>query len=282
MKYEANYPGSDYAPSAVRLKQYARTRMREGYPGGLSAVLRMTLLFLLLTDWISLLLNLLPTNPMERLADQMTAAMSTGSPDALNGVFSGAPALFQPAAARITLFAVILAALCSLVIGYGYSSWAMALHRGGQPGWTHFFSRFHMAGKIILLSLLIAVCVYLWSLLLLIPGIIALFRYAMSRYILLDQPELSAFTAWNRSKRMMYGHKWSLFLLKLSFLPWMLGSIAATYAVSYLLSMAGLPQLVISLAAQAVTTAFYVYLTPYIELSTVGFYELLKARQARL
>ncbi len=62
--------------------------------------------------------------------------------------------------------------------------------------------------------------VYLWSLLFVIPGIIKMLSYAMTNYILVDKPELSANQAINLSKDMMYGHKFDLFYLYLSFIGW--------------------------------------------------------------
>lgn len=62
--------------------------------------------------------------------------------------------------------------------------------------------------------------VFLWSLLLFVPGIIKTLSYAMTNYILVDKPELSANEAINLSKDMMYGHKFDLFYLYLSFAGW--------------------------------------------------------------
>ncbi len=61
---------------------------------------------------------------------------------------------------------------------------------------------------------------YLWSLLFIIPGIIKSFSYAMTNYILVDNPELSANEAIERSMAMMRGHKFDLFYLYLSFIGW--------------------------------------------------------------
>lgn len=80
-------------------------------------------------------------------------------------------------------------------------------------GFTRFVPSF-------LLYLLSAVFVFLWSLLLIVPGIIAGLRYAMSFYIMNDHPELTAMEAIERSKQMMYGHKWRYFVLQLSFIGW--------------------------------------------------------------
>lgn len=60
----------------------------------------------------------------------------------------------------------------------------------------------------------------LWTLLLIIPGIIKAFAYALTPYIIKDNPELSANQAINLSVKMMKGHKFDLFWLYLSFIGW--------------------------------------------------------------
>lgn len=67
--------------------------------------------------------------------------------------------------------------------------------------------------------------IFLWSLLFVIPGIIKQLSYAMTNYILVDHPELSANQAINRSKDMMYGHKFDLFYPYLTFAGWFLLSM---------------------------------------------------------
>ena len=62
--------------------------------------------------------------------------------------------------------------------------------------------------------------IFLWSLLLVIPGIIKMFSYSMTPYILEENPELSADEAIDRSRAMMKGHKFDLFWLILSFIGW--------------------------------------------------------------
>ena len=62
--------------------------------------------------------------------------------------------------------------------------------------------------------------IYLWSLLLFIPGIVKSYSYAMTDYILADHPEYTATQAINESRRMMDGNKMRLFMLDLSFIGW--------------------------------------------------------------
>ena len=72
---------------------------------------------------------------------------------------------------------------------------------------------------------LMGLFVNLWSLLLIVPGFIKMYAYALTPYILIDHPELSANQAINLSKKMMKGHKFDLFFLHLSFIGWGIISI---------------------------------------------------------
>ncbi len=68
--------------------------------------------------------------------------------------------------------------------------------------------------------LLMYILIVLWTLLFIIPGIIKTYSYAMTPYILHENPELSASEAIHRSRMMMKGHKFDLFWLQLSFIGW--------------------------------------------------------------
>ncbi len=87
--------------------------------------------------------------------------------------------------------------------------------RIGFGNWLH-----HIWG-----NLLKGIFIALWSCLLIVPGIIKSLSYAMTNYILVDHPELSANQAINLSKEMMAGHKYDLFYLYLGFAGWFFLSI---------------------------------------------------------
>ena len=74
-------------------------------------------------------------------------------------------------------------------------------------------------------SILMMLYIALWTLLLFIPGIIKSYSYAMTYYILVERPELSANQAIDESRRLMRGHKFDLFYLDLSFIGWILLSM---------------------------------------------------------
>lgn len=100
------------------------------------------------------------------------------------------------------------------------------------------FQRFSCMGKGLWLTVLITFFTYLWSLLLIIPGIVKGLSYSMAFYVLAENPELTAREALNESKRLMNDHKMELFVLYLSFILWDLlvvftFGIAAIYVVPY-------------------------------------------------
>lgn len=101
------------------------------------------------------------------------------------------------------------------------------------------FSGFNATGKALWLNILISIFTFLWTCLLIIPGIIKQYSYSMAFYILADNPELTAREALSKSKEMMNGHKWDLFVLQISFFWWYLLSgitlgIASIYVVPYI------------------------------------------------
>ena len=96
-------------------------------------------------------------------------------------------------------------------------------------------------------QLLQTLYVVLWSLLFIIPGIIASYSYAMTSFILAENPEMDANEAIGRSKEMMYGNRWRLFCLHFSFIGW---DILATLTL-------GIGNLWLVPYKQAASAAFY-------------------------
>ena len=81
--------------------------------------------------------------------------------------------------------------------------------------------------------------IVLWSLLLIIPGIVKAYEYRMIPYLFADDPTMTSDRAFAESRRMMQGNKWRAFVLDLSFLGWMLlsvitlGLVGIFYAAPY-------------------------------------------------
>lgn len=86
---------------------------------------------------------------------------------------------------------------------------------GFTNGWGCYFN-------LVCTQLLMCLFVFLWSLLLIVPGIMKAFSYSMVYFILLDHPEYSSRQLLRKSSEMMYGHRMELFVLYLRFIPWVL------------------------------------------------------------
>ncbi|NMM66023.1 DUF975 family protein [Clostridium sp. P21] len=103
---------------------------------------------------------------------------------------------------------------------FGLASCFMKLVRKEPFRFENLFDGFQHFVSTIVLTLLETLFMFLWSLLFIIPGIIAYYRYSMAFYILNDNPEIGALEALSRSKQMMAGYKWKLFCLYFSFIGW--------------------------------------------------------------
>jgi len=92
--------------------------------------------------------------------------------------------------------------------------------------------RYHAAGQLfegfttfangLVAYILTTIFIFLWSLLLIVPGIMAAFSYAMTFFILADDRTVDGLEAIRRSKAMMYGHRWRLCCLVGRFTGWIL------------------------------------------------------------
>ena len=71
-----------------------------------------------------------------------------------------------------------------------------------------------------ILYLLRTVFIALWSLLLVIPGIVKMYSYSMAFLVKADHPSYDWRQCLDASRELTYGHKWELFMLDLSFIGW--------------------------------------------------------------
>ena len=133
-----------------------------------------------------------------------------------------------------------IASICvsgPLALGTAYIY--LNLTRGYEPDVNILFSGFQRFVDALVLTLLIGIFTFLWSLLLVVPGIIKAISYSQAYYILAEHPEMSGKEALDASIEMMDGHKMDYFVLILSFIPWMLlcsitCGIALLYVVPYM------------------------------------------------
>lgn len=139
------------------------------------------------------------------------------------GLDSEIGAFLVGSAAYIILVALVMVAIYFVlgsVIGIGYARFNLDLVDRGDPSFETLFGYFSYWKTAAVARLLQSLYILLWSLLFIIPGIIAFYSYAMTDYILAEHPELTASEAITRSKEMMSGNRWRLFCLHLSFIGW--------------------------------------------------------------
>ena len=143
--------------------------------------------------------------------------------------------------------------ILALPLTWGYQTLFLGAVRGGEATAKDMFEGYNkeLFSRVLTTTLLYYVYVFLWSLLLLIPGCIKSYSYAMTPYILKDNPEMKNNAAIEESMRMMDGHKLELFLLDLSFIGWAILSLL-TCCIGFL------------------------WLVPYMNMARVNFYEDLK------
>lgn len=150
----------------------------------------------------------------------------------------------------IMLVALVIAAIhlfLGSVVGVGYSRFNLELVDHNDAGFGHLFNYFPYWANAVCTRLLKGLYVFLWSLLLIVPGIIASYSYAMTEYILAENPEMTASEVIAASKEMMEGNRWRLFCLQISFIGW---SILCAFTM-------GIGNLWLNPYKNAATAAFY-------------------------
>lgn len=104
-----------------------------------------------------------------------------------------------------------LARIFLIPLNVGLLLYFLMLARTQKPALETIFVPFNSYGRILWGGIRMGIFIFLQYLLLIIPGIVATYRYAMTFYIMLDEPELKARDAMIKSREMMYGHKMQLF-----------------------------------------------------------------------
>ena len=106
------------------------------------------------------------------------------------------------------------------VVLYGITFMSLKTARGGEIEFSDLLAGCSNYWRVVLLYFFTSLFVALWSLLLIIPGIIAGISYSFAPYILADNPEMEPLDAIKLSKKMTDGYKAELFTVWLSFIGW--------------------------------------------------------------
>lgn len=148
-------------------------------------------------------------------AQQLESALTAGT--AADYILAQAQSQ-MPSAAAWCISALM--EIMALMIGVGFVFSMLKVSRREEHVVGNLFDPFGNFFRVLWLEILMYLFIFLWSLLLIVPGIVAAYRYRQAIYLLLDHPEMSAMDCIRESKRLMRGHKQELFVLDLSFLGW--------------------------------------------------------------
>ena len=140
--------------------------------------------------------------------------------------------------------------LLALPLSWGLTVSLLRNHREESVDLENLFDGFRGGRytRVFCAIFLVNLFTFFWALLLIIPGIMKAFSYALTPYIIMDEPELTARQAITRSCEIMQGRRWKLFCLYLSFIGWGILSLL-TFGIGFL------------------------WLVPYMNASVAAFYE---------
>ena len=140
--------------------------------------------------------------------------------------------------------------LLALPLSWGLTVSLLRNHREESVDLENLFDGFRGGRytRVFCAIFLVNLFTFFWALLLIIPGIMKAFSYALTPYIIMDEPELTARQAITRSCEIMEGRRWKLFCLYLSFIGWGILSLL-TFGIGFL------------------------WLAPYMNASIAAFYE---------
>jgi len=105
-------------------------------------------------------------------------------------------------------------------VAFGFYKFFLKLKRGEPKEIKMLFDGFNIYLKTLGVYFKYVLFVFLWTLLLIVPGIIAALAYSQAWFILVDEPEIPTSEALYKSKLMMHGYKWLYFKMWFSFIGW--------------------------------------------------------------
>ena len=120
-----------------------------------------------------------------------------------------------------TSFQMFVAYIFAAILAFGFSVTVLKATRDDEKRWfSDSFGGFRRPLEVMWLMVLMNLRVFLWSLVFLVPGIVAAYRYRQAWYLKSENPDWSAARCLKESGQMMKGHKGQAFALDLSYLGW--------------------------------------------------------------
>lgn len=233
-----------------RLKSRAKDLIRRSRPGVLACGAIYLIIALVLSNLTARAMSVnITMDKLRYLQDHLMS--SNPDPDYLYALLQS----MQPPASAYAI--KVLLDFSAQIVAVGYTIFLLNTIRRSEPSFGNLLDGFAMLPRLLVLTLLESLIVGLLSLLLVVPGIIASYRYRMALYLLIDHPEMSPVQCLRESGRMMKGHKMELFVLDMSFIGWTM--------------LTGIP---------GIGTVLQLWTIPYMELTFCLYYEWLRGSPA--
>lgn len=176
------------------------------------------------------------------------------------------------------------------IISFGMCVTLLKCIKNDSHGWfSGAFGGFARPLEMFWLTILMFIKIVLWALLLIIPGIIACFRYALAWYVKAENPEMSANACIKRSSELMDGRKWNFVILGLSYFGWFLLAVLPIIVASGIMgaSRAGLQageevspdivSLLVVCGSIFVSVVMFAFVSIYVAIGKAVFYRDAKA-----
>ena len=189
--------------------------------------------------------------------------------------------------AVLVIFLVVWSVF-TLVVGgavrLGYARFNLNLADQKDAAFSDLFSQKSRLWDGFCMKFLQGLYVALWSLLLVIPGVVKSYSYAMTPYIMAEHPGLTANEAITESRRIMDGNKWRLFCLDFSFLGWELLCmlpmlLGYALVVPMFMGSAGAVGVSVVILLSVPLSFGFFFLRPYEEAAWAVFYRDITAAQ---
>jgi uncharacterized membrane protein len=137
----------------------------------------------------------------------------------------------------------------------GWTAFFLSLSRKQEAQLSQLFEGFQNFTRALVTYLLLILFVLLWTVLLIVPGMIAALSYSQTFFILVENPQMESLDALRKSKTIMKGNRWKLFFLFWRFFGWCLLGIL-TLGIGFL------------------------WIMPYMQTSLARFYDDLKTEDS--
>ena len=179
-----------------------------------------------------------------------------------------------------TSFSVFIAFIFGGITMFGATCVVLKNAKDEESGWFRdSMGGFERPLGVAWLGFVLAVRVALWSLLLVVPGVVATYRYSQCWNLKVEHPDWGAAKCLGESSRMMEGRKMQRFFLDLYFVGLAVALCVAMLAFIAVFAAGGMSGLVEVLALMAATPCLVV-LGLWMSVARAVFYRELKASSA--